>query len=160
MPDIGDYSDVRSSILFVKVGDTVKVDTLVTPSPTKATMDVPSRRPALSRRSEGQSGDKISEGSVVVIPKTSRKIGCCCIRKAASARQQFRTGRSTRAPAAAAFAAVSAAVGPTLPLGKQGARQSFGVRPRPRAGNDLSKVSRHRPKGRIRRRCHRLAPAA
>jgi pyruvate/2-oxoglutarate dehydrogenase complex dihydrolipoamide acyltransferase (E2) component len=50
VPDIGDF-DVPVIELFVKVGDTVKVDdALVTLESDKATMDVPSSLPAWSRK--------------------------------------------------------------------------------------------------------------
>ena len=43
VPDIGDFSDVPVIDLFVKVGDTIKVDdAIVTLESDKATMDVPS----------------------------------------------------------------------------------------------------------------------
>ena len=43
VPDIGDFSDVPVIELFVKVGDTIKVDdAIATLESDKATMDVPS----------------------------------------------------------------------------------------------------------------------
>ncbi|HJW25672.1 MAG TPA: biotin/lipoyl-containing protein, partial [Rhodocyclaceae bacterium] len=43
VPDIGDFSDVPVIDLFVKAGDTIKVDdAIVTLESDKATMDVPS----------------------------------------------------------------------------------------------------------------------
>jgi pyruvate dehydrogenase E2 component (dihydrolipoamide acetyltransferase) len=51
VPDIGDFSDVPVIELFVKVGDSIKVDdAIATLESDKATMDVPSPPPAWSRK--------------------------------------------------------------------------------------------------------------
>jgi pyruvate/2-oxoglutarate dehydrogenase complex dihydrolipoamide acyltransferase (E2) component len=51
VPDIGDFDDVPVIELFVKVGDTIKVDdAIATLESDKATMDVPSTPPAWSRK--------------------------------------------------------------------------------------------------------------
>ncbi len=51
VPDIGDFKDVPVIEVLVKAGDTVKAeDSLVTLESEKATMDVPSRPPASSRK--------------------------------------------------------------------------------------------------------------
>ncbi len=51
VPDIGDFAEVPVIDLFVKVGDTIKVDDAIcTLESDKATMDVPRRSPAWSRK--------------------------------------------------------------------------------------------------------------
>ena len=68
VPDIGDYSDVPVIEIHVKVGDTVAVeDSLVTLESDKATMDVPSSAAGVVKEIKVAMGDKISEGSVVVV---------------------------------------------------------------------------------------------
>ncbi|MGL4766516.1 MAG: dihydrolipoyl dehydrogenase [Formosimonas sp.] len=68
VPDIGDYSDVPVIEIHVKVGDTVAVeDSLVTLESDKATMDVPSSAAGVVKEVRVNMGDKISEGSLVVI---------------------------------------------------------------------------------------------
>jgi pyruvate dehydrogenase E2 component (dihydrolipoamide acetyltransferase) len=72
VPDIGDYSDVPVIDICVKVGDTVKVDdALVTLESDKATMDVPSSVAGIVKELKVALGDKVSEGSVVVLVETA-----------------------------------------------------------------------------------------
>ncbi|WP_114649971.1 dihydrolipoyllysine-residue acetyltransferase [Pseudothauera hydrothermalis] len=67
VPDIGDFADVPVIELFVKVGDTIKVDDPVcTLESDKATMDVPSSAAGVIREVLVKVGDKVSEGSVLV----------------------------------------------------------------------------------------------
>jgi len=68
VPDIGDFHDVPVIDICVQVGDAVKVDdALVTLESDKATMDVPSSAAGVVKEVRVQLGDKVSEGSVVVI---------------------------------------------------------------------------------------------
>src|SRR5262245_3819781 len=67
VPDIGDFSDVPVIDVFVKAGDTVKVDdALVTLESDKATMDVPSSAAGVVKEVLLKVGDKVSEGSLVI----------------------------------------------------------------------------------------------
>ncbi|HPT49682.1 MAG TPA: dihydrolipoyl dehydrogenase [Accumulibacter sp.] len=68
VPDIGDYHDVPVIDICVQVGDSVKVDdALVTLESDKATMDVPSSVAGVVKEIKVQLGDKVSEGTVVVV---------------------------------------------------------------------------------------------
>jgi len=68
VPDIGDFTDVPVIEVFVKPGDAVKVDdSLVTLESDKATMDVPSTAAGVVKSVAVKVGDKVSEGSVVVV---------------------------------------------------------------------------------------------
>ena len=68
VPDIGDYSDVPVIDICVKVGDTVKAeDSLVTLESDKATMDVPSPADGVVKEIRVKLGDKVSEGTLVVV---------------------------------------------------------------------------------------------
>ena len=72
VPDIGDYDAVPVIEIHVKVGDTIAVeDALVTLESDKATMDVPSSAAGVVKEIRVAMGDKIAEGSVVVIVETA-----------------------------------------------------------------------------------------
>ncbi|MBL8431751.1 MAG: dihydrolipoamide acetyltransferase, partial [Dechloromonas sp.] len=66
VPDIGDFSDVPVIDLFVKVGDSIKVDdAIATLESDKATMDVPSTVGGVVKEVLVQLGSKVSEGVVL-----------------------------------------------------------------------------------------------
>ncbi len=68
VPDIGDFKDVPVIEVFVKVGDTVKVeDPLVSLESDKATMDVPSSAAGVVKEIKVKLGDKVAEGTVIVV---------------------------------------------------------------------------------------------
>ena len=72
VPDIGDYKNIPVIEIFVKVGDTVAVeDALLTLESDKATLDVPSSHAGVIKEIKVKVGDKISEGSIVVVLETS-----------------------------------------------------------------------------------------
>jgi pyruvate dehydrogenase E2 component (dihydrolipoamide acetyltransferase) len=55
VPDIGDFKDVAVIEVFVKPGDTVKLEqSLITVESDKASMEIPSSPPAWCKRAEGQ----------------------------------------------------------------------------------------------------------
>jgi dihydrolipoamide dehydrogenase len=67
VPDIGDFSDVPVIDLFVKVGDSIKVDdAIATLESDKATMDVPSTVAGTVKEVLIQLGAKVSEGVVLI----------------------------------------------------------------------------------------------
>ncbi|WP_412478008.1 dihydrolipoyl dehydrogenase [Azonexus sp. IMCC34839] len=67
VPDIGDFSDVPVIDLFVKVGDSIKVDdAIATLESDKATMDVPSPVEGTVKEVLVQLGSKVSEGSLLI----------------------------------------------------------------------------------------------
>jgi len=68
VPDIGDFADVPVIEIFVKVGDTVKAeDPLLSLESDKATMDVPAPRGGKVKSIAVNIGEKVSEGSVVMV---------------------------------------------------------------------------------------------
>ncbi len=68
VPDIGDFKDVPVIEIHVKPGDRVEAEApLVTLESDKATMDVPSSAAGMVREVKVNIGDKVSEGSVVVV---------------------------------------------------------------------------------------------
>ena len=68
VPDIGDFKDVPVIEVFVKPGDAVKAeDSLVTLESDKATMDVPSPAAGTVKDVRVKLGDKVGEGTLIVI---------------------------------------------------------------------------------------------
>ncbi len=68
VPDIGDFKDVPVIEIFVKPGDTIAAeDSLVTLESDKATMDVPSPSAGTVKSVAVKVGDKVSEGTVIVV---------------------------------------------------------------------------------------------
>ena len=67
VPDIGDFKDVPVIDVLVKPGDTVSVDdSLITLESDKATMDVPAPSAGTVKELRVRTGDKVSEGSVLL----------------------------------------------------------------------------------------------
>jgi pyruvate dehydrogenase E2 component (dihydrolipoamide acetyltransferase) len=72
VPDIGDFTDIPIIEIFVKPGDAVKAeDSLITLESDKATMDVPSPAAGTVKEVRVKVGDRVSEGSPIVIVDTS-----------------------------------------------------------------------------------------
>jgi dihydrolipoamide dehydrogenase len=68
VPDIGDFSDVPVVSVLVAVGDTVAAeDPLIELESDKATMEVPSPAAGKVKELKVSEGDKVSEGSVILV---------------------------------------------------------------------------------------------
>ncbi len=68
VPDIGDFSDVEVIEVMVKPGDPVRVDdSLITIESDKASMEVPSTQAGIVKEIRVKIGDKVSEGSPIVV---------------------------------------------------------------------------------------------
>ncbi len=79
VPDIGDFKDIPVIEVFVKPGDTVKADdSLVTLESDKATMDVPSPAAGVVRELKLKVGDKVSEGTLVLVLEAAAAGACRC----------------------------------------------------------------------------------
>ena len=92
VPDIGDFSEVGVIEVLVKVGDTIKVEqSLLTVESDKASMEIPSSHAGVVKEIKVALGDKVKEGSVIVV---------------------LETAEAASAPAAAAAAPVAAAPAP------------------------------------------------
>src|SRR5436853_470068 len=71
VPDIGDFSDVPVIEVLVKTGDAIKTEQpLVTLESDKATMDVPSPLAGTVSELKVKVGDKVSEGSLILMLST------------------------------------------------------------------------------------------
>ena len=72
VPDIGDYKDVSIIEVMVKTGDTIKVeDNLVTLETDKAAMEVPSPYAGVVKEMKVKVGDKVSQGSLILLIESS-----------------------------------------------------------------------------------------
>ncbi|MCU0965488.1 MAG: dihydrolipoyllysine-residue acetyltransferase [Burkholderiaceae bacterium] len=96
VPDIGDFKDVEVIELLVKPGDTVKVEqSLITVESDKASMEIPSSHAGVIKEMKVKLGDKVGEGSLLLV---------------------LQADAAAAAPAAAAAAAaVPAAAAPVAP---------------------------------------------
>ena len=68
VPDIGDFKEVEVIELLVKVGDAIKVDqSLITVESDKASMEIPSSHAGVVKEIKIKIGDKIAEGSLLLV---------------------------------------------------------------------------------------------
>ncbi|MDD2990813.1 MAG: dihydrolipoyllysine-residue acetyltransferase [Zoogloea sp.] len=106
VPDIGDFDQVPVIELFVKVGDTIKVDdAIATLESDKATMDVPSSAAGVVKEVLISLGDKVAEGTVLI------RVEAAGAAAAAPAPAAAAPAPAAAAPAPAAAPAAPAAAG-------------------------------------------------
>ncbi|HEX5125859.1 MAG TPA: dihydrolipoyl dehydrogenase [Rhodocyclaceae bacterium] len=75
VPDIGDFKDVPVIEVFVKAGDTLKVDDpIASLESDKATMEVPSSSAGVIKEVKVKVGDRVSEGAVLLIVEASAPV--------------------------------------------------------------------------------------
>ena len=68
VPDIGSFKDVEIIEVLVSVGDTIAVeDSLITIESDKSSMEIPSPVAGVIKELKVKVGDRISEGSLVVM---------------------------------------------------------------------------------------------
>ncbi|WP_107725984.1 dihydrolipoyllysine-residue acetyltransferase [Neisseria weaveri] len=110
VPDIGGHENVDVIAVEVKAGDTIAVDdTLITLETDKATMDVPADAAGVVKEVKVNVGDKVSEGSVIVLVEAAGAAA-----QAAPAAEKAAEPAPAAAPAQAAPAAAPAAGGATV----------------------------------------------
>ena len=108
VPDIGDFDEVAVIELLVKVGDTVKVEqSLITVESDKASMEIPSSTAGVVKEIKVNLGDKVKQGSVVVVLEAAGVAAAPAPAPAAAA-----PAPAAAAPAPAPAAAPAAASGP------------------------------------------------
>ena len=109
VPDIGDFDEVTVIELMVKVGDTVKAEqSLITVESDKASMEIPSSTAGVVKEMRVALGDKVKQGSVVLVVEAA---GAAAAPAAASA-AAVAAPAPAAAPVVAAPAAAPAASGP------------------------------------------------
>ncbi len=105
VPDIGDFKDIPVIEVLVKPGDTVKPeDSLVTLESDKATMEVPSPAAGTVKEIRIKIGDKVSQGTLVLVLEASG---------AAAAAAPAAVAPASAAPSASPAPAPIAAPSPT-----------------------------------------------
>ena len=112
VPDIGDFKEVEVIELLVKPGDTVKVEqSLITVESDKASMEIPSSHAGVVKEMKVKLGDKVGEGSLLLMLRGRRRGGGRCRRGRSRRRpprppprRPLRRPPRRRAPAAAAAA--------------------------------------------------------
>jgi len=103
VPDIGDFKEVPVIELFVKVGDTIKLeDPICSLESDKATMEVPSSAAGVIKEVIVKLGDKVAEGTLLI--KVEAGAGAA----APAADLQKNPANAASAPAAPAVAAPAA----------------------------------------------------
>src|SRR5688572_25062048 len=71
VPDIGDFKEVEVIELMVKPGDTISVDqSLITVESDKASMEIPSSHAGVVKELKVKVGDKVAEGSLLLVLET------------------------------------------------------------------------------------------
>ena len=86
VPDIGDFKEVEVIELLVKPGDTVKAEqSLITVESDKASMEIPSSQGGIVKELKVKIGDKVAEGSLVLILEASAEAAAGTAAPAASA---------------------------------------------------------------------------
>lgn len=165
VPDIGDFSEVTVIELLVKPGDTVKAEqSLITVESDKASMEIPSNHAGVVKEVKVKLGDKVAEGSLVLMLETSGaavSVAAVEVPAAAVPAPAALAPAAVAAPAVAASAVASAQAGsgvaalavpahePTAPAG-QLPHASPSVRKFARElGVPLAELQGTGPKGRI-----------
>ena len=113
VPDIGDFKEVSVIEVLVKPGDTVKAEqSLITVESDKASMEIPCSHAGVVKELKVALGDKVAEGSLVLMLETADAAGVAQAAPAAAA-----PVAAAPAPAVAQVAPVAAvSVAPSAPV--------------------------------------------
>ena len=111
VPDIGDFDEVAVIELLVKVGDAVKAEqSLITVESDKASMEIPSSTAGVVKELRVKLGDKVKEGSVVLMVEASGEVAASA--PASTPAVTTAAAPVAAAPVAAPAVSAPAAVGP------------------------------------------------
>ncbi|MDD2920262.1 dihydrolipoyllysine-residue acetyltransferase [Rhodoferax sp.] len=111
VPDIGDFAEVAVIELLVKPGDTVKAEqSLLTVESDKASMEIPSSHSGVVKELKVALGDKVSEGSLVLMLEVAGDV----------AEPAAATAAAPAAPVAAAPAEAALAIAQAAPAAASG----------------------------------------
>ena len=165
VPDIGDFASVDVTEILVKPGDSVQPEqSLITVESDKASMEIPSPAAGVVKELRVKVGDKVSEGSLVMLmeldgagaPAAAVTPAPAAVTPAPAAPAQTATPAAVTAPAAASTSVVPAApTAPVVPVAASAAPGSLphaspSVRKFARElGVDLTQLKGSGPKGRI-----------
>ena len=116
VPDIGDFDEVTVIELMVKPGDSIKADqSLITVESDKASMEIPSSHAGVVKELKVNLGDKVKEGSLVLMLEVAGEVAAPAASVAAPSEskpavapvvsaQEATETIATAAPAASSFA--------------------------------------------------------
>jgi pyruvate dehydrogenase E2 component (dihydrolipoamide acetyltransferase) len=165
VPDIGDFKDIPVIEVLVRPGDAVKAeDPLLTLESEKATMEVPSPAGGIVKELRVKVGDKVSEGSLVLLLDAAGAGSAPSVASSAAAPPVQASAPASAAaepppPAAPAAAPAEAAAGaerrlPSMPTVDEASFEAAHASPAVRRvarelGVDLGRVRGSGPKGRI-----------
>jgi pyruvate dehydrogenase E2 component (dihydrolipoamide acetyltransferase) len=145
VPDIGDFDEVTVIEVFVKPGDSVKVEqSLVTVESDKASMEIPSSHAGLVNDLKVKVGDKVKQGSLIVVLQ-----GVAGSAVAATAVVAAQAASAAQAPAAATAPVAMPAHEPTTAAGALPHASPSIRRLARELGVPLPEVKGTGPKGRI-----------
>ena len=112
VPDIGDFDEVAVIEVLVKPGDAVKLEqSLITVESDKASMEIPSSHAGVVKELKVQLGDKVREGSLVLVLEAQGEVAAAPA-PVASAAPSAAAPAAVPAPVAAPAAAPSPAPAP------------------------------------------------
>jgi pyruvate dehydrogenase E2 component (dihydrolipoamide acetyltransferase) len=173
VPDIGDFKEVEVIELLVKPGDAVQAEqSLITVESDKASMEIPSGASGIVNELKVKLGDKVAEGSLVLLLEVSEGAAALAPAPAPAIAAAPASAPSAPAVSTSAAVAVSASIlastasavpvaavpATTAPANIANAGESNGQKPHAspsvrkfarELGVDLARVSGSGPKGRI-----------
>ena len=101
VPDIGDFSDVDVIEILVNVGDTISIDDeVITLESDKASMDIPATAGGVVKEIKVAVGDKVGEGSLILILEASDESSVNVAADAAHPKVSGESAASSAAPSA------------------------------------------------------------
>lgn len=155
VPDIGDFKEVEVIELMVKPGDTIKVDqSLITVESDKASMEIPSSHAGVVKELKVKVGDKVAEGSILLIVEAEEGAAVPAPAAAPAAAEP----PSAAAPAPTTAAAPAQPQSKPAPTAALEPREGNGAKPHAspsvrkfarELGVDLGRLTGTGPKGRI-----------
>ena len=160
VPDIGDFKEVEVIEILVKVGDTVKAEqSLITVESDKASMEIPSSHAGVVKELKIKLGDKVAEGSLVLMLEASTNASASAaapVAASAPAAASVPASAPAAAPTSVAVTAPEVKAAPSVPTssdtpvqhGKSHASPSIRKFAR-ELGVDLAQVQGSGPKGRV-----------
>lgn len=152
VPDIGDFKEVSVIEVFVKPGDTVKVEqSLITVESDKASMEIPSSHAGVVKEVRVSIGDKVAMGSVVLMLEAVGVAAAASAPAAAPVPAPAPAAAPAAVPATAAVQATASAAAPAaVPANGRLPHASPSIRRFARElGVPLTEVAGSGPKGRI-----------
>ena len=140
VPDIGDFKDVPIIDILVQAGDQVKAeDSLITLESDKAAMDVPSPASGVVKEIRVKVGDKVGEGSLVLLLEAAGAAA-----QAAPAPVAATPAQAATSPAAPSVAVAASGASGNKPYGSPSVRKAARM-----LGVDLNGVAGTGRRGRI-----------